>query len=150
MSISPNIWGPSAWAFIHLMTLSENDTITQERLKHYNTFYNTLTHLLPCAKCRNHLEKNLSEMSPITSVKNKEELFKWTVELHNKINTITGKKVENFDKMYKLWTDISLGKKDLNGKYCLSYYLKYIFAIILIIIIALIISNYFPKVLRKN
>ena len=150
MSIDPNIWGPHAWAFLHLIPLSENDSISTERLKQYDIFYNTLTHLLPCSKCRKHLEKNLSEMPSITTLKNKKDLFNWTVDLHNKINKSNGKKVEDNDKMYKLWTDISQGKKNFNGKYCFTYYLKYMILLILVVLILILFITNISKVLRKN
>lgn len=150
MSINPNIWGPHAWAFLHLMPLSENDTISEDRLKQYDIFYKTLTYLLPCSSCRSHLEKNLAEMPSITSIKNKRDLFNWTVDLHNMVNKSTGKKVEDVEKMYKLWTDISLGKKNINNKYCYTYYLKYILFILFIIVLVILFIPNISKLLRMK
>ena len=46
MGIAPNIWGPPAWAFLHLMVMSEKEPLDTARLTYYKQLYDLLTHLL--------------------------------------------------------------------------------------------------------
>jgi transketolase N-terminal domain/subunit len=54
-------------------------------------FYESLSQLIPCPVCREHYTKHL-ETTPITPhLDRRDDLFKWTVHLHNEVNSVLGK-----------------------------------------------------------
>ena len=91
--MNPDIWGKHMWASIHFVALGYPDTPNENDKKNYHTFYSNLQNILPCKKCREHLKENLRK-NPLYSkfLDNKDELFKWTVELHNIVNKDLNKK----------------------------------------------------------
>jgi hypothetical protein len=148
MGISPKIWGPNAWTFIHLMVLSEKEPFDSSRLKYYEQFFTLLTVLLPCETCRNHLIENIGKMTKIESIQTKRELFNWTVDLHNRVNQILGIKPWDSEKAYHHWIAISEGKRSYTGEYCYTNYWKYTTILLIILMIVYTMFNY--KGLRKN
>lgn len=87
-----NAWGSHMWTIIHAVALGypeENPTADEKR--NYRSFYEGLQHVLPCKSCRENFKKHLEKL-PI-DLSNQAALFKWTVDLHNTVNKMTGKKV---------------------------------------------------------
>lgn len=141
MGISPEIWGPHAWAFIHLMILAEKEPLDKGRLPFYHNYFELLTQLLPCEKCRLHLRENLTKIKPLSEIQTKEDLFAWSVELHNLVNESHGKSRYSFPEMYTFWKDVSTGKKTLQNKVCQKNIYKWLSLILLIILVLLIINR---------
>lgn len=115
MGVSPNVWGPSAWAFIHLTAMAESDDFDKSRLIFYKRFFEVLQELLPCEKCRMHLKQNMSKLKDIEKIKSKKELFDWTTDLHNKVNEITNKNILSNKDAYNYWNLIASEKKSLKS-----------------------------------
>jgi len=114
MGISPNVWGPSTWAFIHLTAIAEPDNFDRTRLVFYKQLFLLLQELLPCERCRIHLKQNISKLKDIEKVKTKRELFDWTTDIHNKVNEITKKPILSNDDAFDYWNSIANEKKSLN------------------------------------
>lgn len=144
MGISPDIWGPSTWTFLHLIVLSEPETLDTSRLQYYKTLFTVLQELLPCQKCRNHLTTNMGKLKDLSSIKTKRELFDWTVELHNLVNQITNKRTYELEEAFQLWDAIAKGKRNLYNMPCTTSIWKYttwILLLVLIIILYLTFSS---------
>lgn len=114
MGISPNVWGPSTWAFIHLTAMAEPENFDKSRLIFYKQLFILLQELLPCEKCRMHLKQNMEKLKDIEKIKSKRELFDWTTDIHNKVNDITNKPLLSKDDAFNYWTSIASEKKSLN------------------------------------
>jgi hypothetical protein len=54
-------------------------------------FYESFTQLIPCPICRVHYTENLKEMPITPSLDTRKDLFRWTVDMHNKVNKQLGK-----------------------------------------------------------
>lgn len=93
--MQPEVWGPPAWTFLHTITLNypENPTIREK--ENYSTFFNLLSEILPCDRCKAHYKKNIEE-NPI-KLDSKEELTKWLFDIHNKVNESRGKSLYDYD-----------------------------------------------------
>lgn len=81
---SSKIWGPSAWLFLHLVTLS----YTPSRRRHYKTFFNSLQYVLPCSKCRtnySNILKNGKLRLTSNVLKNKSSFSNWFFKVHDKV-----------------------------------------------------------------
>lgn len=115
MGISPDVWGPSTWAFIHLTAMAEPDNFDKSRLVFYKQLFLLLQELLPCERCRLHLKENMSKLKDIEKVRSKRELFDWTTDIHNKVNEMKKKPILSTDAAFNYWNAIASEKKSLNG-----------------------------------
>lgn len=153
MGITPNIWGPSAWTFIHLMVLSEKEPFDRDRLQYYQQFFNVLTHLLPCEKCREHLKQNLTKLPSLDTIQTKQDLFNWTIKLHNLVNQITNKRTWSLEEATLHWNNIVSGqiKLEHNGIHDIeNISTKQILYGIVIVAVIMLITWITMKALRKN
>lgn len=111
MGISPDIWGPCTWTFIHLIVLAEKENDVSHRVVYYKELFTLLQELLPCDKCKKHLKENMELLKNIETIKTKRELFDWTTNLHNMVNKLNGKHEYTLDESFALWSDIANGQK---------------------------------------
>lgn len=61
----------------------------------YQTFFETLGHVLPCGKCCRNYQRHLAEMGDALqqALSSRSALFDWTVRLHNIVNAEHGKRL---------------------------------------------------------
>ena len=91
MRFPPSVWGPIFWHTIHLVALGypQNPTYAQKRAA--KEFYESLAILIPCPMCRSHYETHIQKMPVSPHLDRRDDLFKWTVQLHNEVNVMLGK-----------------------------------------------------------
>jgi hypothetical protein len=91
MHLPPETWGPFFWHTIHIVALGYPSKPSYAHKKAAKEFYESLKILIPCPECRNHYVKYL-EILPLTPhLDSRDDLFKWTVLLHNEVNKSLGK-----------------------------------------------------------
>ncbi len=102
-NISPSLWGPHLWKFMHLFTLSYPNEPTEDEKDTAFNFFTSIQTVLPCEKCRynfkNHLETLTEEV-----LDSNENLVKWLFDIHNEVNKSTGKPIFSFDDFINLYT----------------------------------------------
>jgi hypothetical protein len=86
-----NVWGPSAWKFLHAVSFTIPKAPTDNEQKKYRSFFQSLTNVLPCGNCRNHLVENY-ELDPI-DVSSTRACSEWMYRIHNAVNVQTGKPI---------------------------------------------------------
>ena len=87
--MNPNVWGKYQWTSIHFSALGYPNNPSLETKNKFKRYFNDiLPEILPCEGCRKHLRDTLKNELPITDkdLQNKDNLFKWTVDLHNIVN----------------------------------------------------------------
>ena len=139
--MEPEIWGPHAWQFLHSITLSYPDNPTLEDKNNHAQFFNSIQNILPCQKCKDHYTQNL-QASPVEQhLDNKESLFRWLVDIHNRVNVTNNKReysydevTEYYEKMYNK-SEISTSYKLINNKWL------FILLIVLLIILGIYHHN---------
>ena len=90
-SIPPTTWGPFFWHTMHLVALGYSNQPTYAEKRAAKEFYESFTHLIPCPICKLHYTDHLKN-NPITpSLDNRQDLFQWTVKIHNLVNKDLGK-----------------------------------------------------------
>ena len=91
MQFPPSVWGPFFWHTIHIVALgySKNPTYTDKRCA--KEFYESLAFLIPCPICREHYKEHIISSPINTFLDSRTDLIKWTIDIHNKVNKITGK-----------------------------------------------------------
>lgn len=143
MGISPNVWGPSTWAFIHLTAIAEPDNFDRARLVFYKQLFLLLQELLPCERCRIHLKQHISKLKDIEKVRTKRELFDWTTDIHNKVNEITKKPILSNDDAFDYWNSIASEKKSL--KCSISWITVALLLILVLVFLLLIVVILYRK-----
>ena len=96
-NFKPPGWGPSAWLFLHTVTMSYPDNPTPKDKENFKTFFETLAEMLPCESCRDHYKRTIKEVPIDRYLDSKEHLFGWLVEQHNRVNMLYGKKTYSID-----------------------------------------------------
>ena len=91
--MDPLIWGPSAWLFIHSITLSYPEKPSVEYQTNMKNFIHSLSYLLPCEECKYNYSKKLKKLNINNIVKNKSDLIKMFINIHNEVNIQTNKKI---------------------------------------------------------
>lgn len=101
MGYNPSTWGRQAWHFIHMVALSypPEEMLTEEIKEKYYKFFESLGHTLPCPYCSQHFREKFKKNPP--PLNNREELFKWTVDMHNAVNRDNGKKELSYEEAKK-------------------------------------------------
>ena len=87
MGIAPDSWGPYVWAAIHLVCIGAPDFLGPAEQMHYKQFFMTLPHVIPCSTCSDHLKENLQKLPIDQNLATNKDLFKWSVNLHNIVNS---------------------------------------------------------------
>ena len=92
MQFPPSVWGPFFWHTIHIVALGYPIKPSHAHKKAAKEFYESLRILIPCPICKEHYNAHV-EKYPITPhLDNRNDLFSWTVLLHNEVNRLLKKK----------------------------------------------------------
>ena len=99
MNICPTRFGPYFWTVIHMACLSAGKDVSDEKADALNQFVASLPGVLPCRQCGKHLKENL-QILPF----DKEDPFRWSVDLHNLVNSQLNKPEIEYDKAFSYWS----------------------------------------------
>ena len=99
MNICPTRFGPYFWTVIHMACLSAGKDLSDEKASALNDFVASLPGVLPCRQCGKHLKENL-ETLPF----DREDPFRWSVDLHNLVNAQLNKPEIEYDKAFQYWS----------------------------------------------
>ena len=99
MGICPTVFGPYFWSVIHMTALSAGKELPEDKAQAYIRFYESMPDILPCAQCGKHLRENLFMLPPDTAY-----LFRWTVDLHNLVNSQLNKPEIPYEKALRSWS----------------------------------------------
>jgi len=91
MHLPPSSWGPFFWHTMHICALGYPLKPTYGHKKAAKEFYEALAFLIPCPICRDHYTEYLKQMPLTPFLDRRDDLFKWTVAIHNKVNETLGK-----------------------------------------------------------
>lgn len=91
--ITPKIWGPHAWVFLHSMTFNYPIEPTDDEKNNYRVYFETLADTLPCEECRSSYSKFIKKGETIlddNALKNRSSLTKWLYYIHEAVNKKLG------------------------------------------------------------
>lgn len=91
MQLPPSVWGPFFWHTMHISALGYPQKPSYGQKKAAKEFFEALVFLIPCPICREHYSQFLQQTPIAPSLDRREDLFKWTVDLHNSVNKQLGK-----------------------------------------------------------
>lgn len=84
------------WAVIHLSGLNFNKNSDSEI--EYTNFYSSICNILGCDKCIIHYKQFMIDTPP-----DFDDLFGWTVKLHNSVNDMRGDPTFTREESLKYW-----------------------------------------------
>ena len=131
--MDPNIWGPHAWQFLHSITLSYPDNPSESDRENHSQFFNMLKDILPCEKCRIHYAQNLQTYPIENYLESKESLFRWLVDIHNRVNVDNGKREYSYDEVTELYE--KMYNKSDKGLFISNQWLYVIFVFLLLCLV---------------
>ena len=139
--MEPNIWGPSAWRFLHTVTFlyPENPTVADKQ--NYFIFFKSLKKVLPCPNCQEHYSINF-EKFPIRLEK-RDDLIEWLIDIHNEVNKMNQKREYSYEEVYDIYNKMYEDGKEKGGNN-----MNYISILAIISLIAIILyyhKNYYNK-----
>jgi hypothetical protein len=91
MHIPPETWGPFFWHTIHIVALGYPTSPAYAHKKAAREFYESLAILIPCPICREHYVKHLAKHPITPHLDRRNDLFRWTLLLHNEVNKTLNK-----------------------------------------------------------
>ena len=74
----------------------------------------SLKEVIPCSICKKNYIRHLIEHPIDNYLNSKEDLVKWVIDMHNMVNTETGKKNYSYNTIIKMYEDVY--KKKLINK----------------------------------
>ena len=107
--ITPDVWGPHGWKFIHYVTLGYPENPSQFQKERYKTFLLLLQDVLPCSLCANHYKETIKN-NPLTDdiLNSRNALIKWGINIHNIVNERNNKPVLKYNNAIEIIdTDIN-------------------------------------------
>ncbi len=113
--MNQNIWGPHLWFSLHTMSFvyplkpSDNDK------KNYKLFFESLKYTIPCSICRKNYIRHWKEYPIDKHLNSRKELVYWLIDLHNIVNTETGKKILSYDTVIQKYEKVYGKKLILDG-----------------------------------
>lgn len=95
------------WFSMHYISLAYPKNPNVNQMKQYHAFYTNIAHILPCAVCAKHYN-DILDKHPLTidRLSGPDELFEWTVEVHNMVNKDLGKPQFTLQEAIEKYTDI--------------------------------------------
>jgi FAD-linked sulfhydryl oxidase len=99
MGINAEHWGKQGWHFIHSIAWNYPENPTEDDKNDYLAFLGSLEKVLPCPICGQHFKENMAKNPP--KMANKEEFFNWSVDMHNEVNKMNGKRVLSYEEAFE-------------------------------------------------
>jgi uncharacterized protein YybS (DUF2232 family) len=91
LSVAPTYWGPSFWEVFHSIAFWFPAEPDPRHKKAAVDFYTSMAYLLPCHACQVHYKEILQNHSIENHVHSRMALLKWTIDVHNMVNSSLGK-----------------------------------------------------------
>ena len=136
--MEPNIWGPGAWLFLHSITLNYPKEPTEQDKKIYSDFFHSLQNILPCSICRENYKIHLNNNPINFNLKNKNDLVRWLIKIHNETNKTNNKPLIKYDEFIEIYKNLYKNENE-----SITYYKKinkmqkYLIYLLVILIICL-------------
>jgi len=101
-----NVWGPSAWTFLHTITFNYPEDPTEDDKRTYYNFFMNLKDVLPCKKCQEHYKENIQKYDLNNSLDSRQDLVQWLIDIHNEVNKDTGKSIWAYEDVYNKYDSL--------------------------------------------
>lgn len=111
-NLSPEVWGPCAWIFLHSISYSYPEDPSDIDKKQYSDFLHSLKNVIPCQSCSKHYSDYINQYPP--TLNSRDDFTKWMIDLHNNVNMDNKKKVLSYEDVHKKYMELYQEEKKLN------------------------------------
>ena len=143
----PELWGPSAWVFLHSVALNYPSSPSEADKVSYYEFFKGLGGVLPCIKCRDHYISNFGDggalKTALSHTDDPRAVFKWTVDLHNMVNMSNRKPSVSYEEAFSMLLMTADNRENLSM-------VNSVIILILVMIIAGALGVYAGYSYKKN
>jgi hypothetical protein len=98
-----NLWGPSAWKFLHAVSFSYPDNPSKEKRESARELFRSLRFMLPCEECCSHYCAEFDKDPVDAHLESRKQLTMWLVNFHNKVNERLGKSKVSYEEAVALY-----------------------------------------------
>lgn len=102
--VSPNQWGKYFWNCFHLAAVGYPEAPSPQERDDYKHFFTTFGKVLPCSKCRGNFERHIGELPIDLFLFGRQQLFDWTVQMHNIVSRELGKREWTYQEAWEYYT----------------------------------------------
>jgi hypothetical protein len=103
--MNQNIWGPHLWFSLHTISFHYPLKPKEEDKRNYASFFTELQHVIPCSICKKNYKRHLLEFPIHSHLEDRKALVYWVIDLHNMVNSETGKRVISYEDALKRYED---------------------------------------------
>lgn len=107
MHIPPEVWGPSFWFSLHIVSLAYPDKPTYAEKRAAKEFFSALPYVLPCPACREHFRTIIQAMPVESWLDDRTSLMEWVVAVHNRVNQRLGKPEVSMGEFLKRYAEVA-------------------------------------------
>lgn len=111
MHIPPEVWGPFFWHTIHITALGYPSEPSYNHKKSAKDFYESLKLLIPCPVCSEHYITHMKKYPITPHLDRREDLFRWTLLLHNEVNKSLDKAPLTYSEVIKYYERLGERKR---------------------------------------
>jgi hypothetical protein len=166
--MNQNVWGPHLWFSLHTISFTYPLKPKDSDRANYKSFFTELQHVIPCSVCKKNYIRHLKEFPVNEHLNSRKDIVYWVIDLHNMVNSETGKRVLTYDEALKRYEDvykkkILITQEDVNksgckndtcdddsDKFIIPNYVTYILLIfILLFLIYIFHKKYKIKIIAK-
>jgi hypothetical protein len=104
--MNQNIWGPHLWFSLHTISFTYPLKPKDEDKKNYQDFFTQLQHVIPCSVCKKNYKRHLQEFPVNNHLNSRKDIVYWVIDLHNMVNSETGKRVISYEDALKRYEDV--------------------------------------------
>lgn len=97
MNPNPNVFGPHFWFVMHTVSFFYPENPTSTDMKRHKDFYESFVHMIPCGECSQHYSVLLTRYPIDGHLQSRNQLSRWVVFIHNKVNEKLGKRYMEYD-----------------------------------------------------
>ncbi len=165
--MNQNIWGPHLWFSLHTISFTYPLKPKDNDKNNYKLFFTELQNVIPCSVCKKNYIRHLKEFPVNEHLNSRKDIVYWVIDLHNMVNSETGKRVLSYEEALKRYEDvykkkILLTPEDLDksgckndtcddsDKFTIPNYLIYILLILIVLcMIYMFHKKYKIKIIAK-
>ncbi len=104
--MNQNIWGPHLWFSLHTISFTYPLKPKDSDKANYKSFFTELQHVIPCSVCKKNYIRHLKEFPVNEHLNNRKDIVYWVIDLHNMVNSETGKRVLSYEEALKRYADV--------------------------------------------
>ncbi len=103
--MNQNIWGPHLWFSLHTISFTYPLRPKDSDKANYKAFFTELQHVIPCSVCKKNYKRHLQEFPVNNHLHSRKDIVYWVIDLHNMVNSETGKRVLSYEDAIKRYED---------------------------------------------